>query len=150
MAKIGWIGIDVGGTKTRADLFDDDFHILKSIKFKTPKEPDEFQQNLTNAVKKLVKKADSRLLIPGIGVGFAGSVNTKKGVIESAPNLPDLKSFSFKKVLGKLIRAEVTLHNDVHAAMYGELKLGAAVGFKHVLGVFLGTGIGGAIISNGN
>ena len=89
MAKIGWIGIDVGGTKTRADLFDDDFHILKSIKFKTPKEPDEFQQNLTNAVKKLVKKADSRLLIPGIGVGFAGSVNTKKGVIESAPNLPD-------------------------------------------------------------
>ena len=43
----------------------------------------------------------------------------------------------------------VRLSNDVHAALYGEHKLGAAVGCKHLIGIFLGTGIGGAIIIDG-
>src|SRR5207248_8764414 len=60
-----------------------------------------------------------------------------------------LAGFSFKKALAAFTSGEVTLYNDVHAAMYGELKLGSASGCKHVLGVFIGTGIGGAIVSNG-
>ena len=43
----------------------------------------------------------------------------------------------------------VRLSNDVHAALYGEHKLGVAVGCKHLIGIFLGTGIGGAIIIDG-
>ena len=96
----------------------------------------------------LIKKARPRLIVSGIGVGFAGPVNTDKGVVQSAPNIPELTGFSFKKALAE-VTADIVVYNDVHAAMYGELKLGVAAGCRDVLGVFIGTGIGGAIVSNG-
>src|SRR5438093_8536107 len=150
MPKLGCIGIDVGGTKTRFDLFDDRFHVVQSIKIKTEKDPEDFKAELTKAVKKFIKDAAPRLIVSGIGVGFAGTVDMKKGIVLSAPNLSLLEGFSFKKALEPFTNSEgVNVYNDVHAAMYGELKLGSAVGCKQALGVFIGTGIGGAIVSNG-
>ena len=149
MPKLGWIGIDVGGTKTRFDLFDEGFRVVHSIRVKTKREVEDFKSELTRVVNKLVKKATPRLIVSGIGVGFAGPVNTNKGTVQAAPNLPALTGFSFKKALAAYTSGEVTVYNDVHAALYGELKLGAAGGCKDVLGVFIGTGIGGAIVSNG-
>jgi glucokinase len=148
--KLGWIGIDVGGTKSRFDLFDDGFRLAHTIKIKTAKETEVFTRNLKKALKILVKQAAARLLITGIGVAFAGPVDAKKGTVQSAPNIPDLAGFSFKKALSEFTAGRVTVYNDTHAAMYGEWKLGSAVGCKDVIGVFIGTGIGGAIVSNGN
>src|SRR2546421_6343711 len=147
--KLGWIGIDVGGTKTRFDVFDDSFRIVHSIKIKTPKEADDFESSIKDSVKALLKKASGRLLVSGIGVGFAGPVDPKKGTVVEALNLPALAGFSFKKTLAPYSKGDVMVYNDVHAAMYGEWKLGAAVGCRDILGVFIGTGIGGAIVSNG-
>src|SRR6266850_3052066 len=132
MPKLGWIGIDVGGTKTRFDLFDEGFRVVHSIRVKTKKEVEDFKSELTKTVNKLVKMATPRLIISGIGVGFAGPVNTNKGMVQSAPNLPALAGFSFKKALAPFSSGDVTVYNDVHAAMYGELKLGAAGGCKNV------------------
>jgi glucokinase len=148
MPKLGWIGIDVGGTKTRFDLFDEGFRRVQGVRVKTPREADQFQTELTTVVSRLMKTAAPRLIVSGIGVGFAGRIDTAKGIVLDAPNLPALAGFSFKKALADFT-ADVIVYNDVHAAMYGELKLGAANGRKHVLGVFIGTGIGGAIVSNG-
>jgi glucokinase len=147
--QLGWIGIDVGGTKTRFDVFDDSFRVVNSIKIKTPKATGDFESSLKNSVKALVKKAEGRVLVSGVGVGFAGPIDPKKGTVLDAPNLPALVGFSFKKTLAPHSRSEVIVYNDVHAAMYGEWKFGAAAGCRDVLGVFIGTGIGGAIISNG-
>jgi len=147
MPKLAFIGIDVGGTKTRFDLLDDRFHVVQSIKIKTEKEPEVFKTELTKGVRKLIKEGAPRLMVSCIGVGFAGTVDMEKGLVRSAPNLPLLEGFSFKKTLEPF--ASVNVCNDVHAAMYGELKLGSAVGCKHALGVFIGTGIGGAIVTNG-
>jgi glucokinase len=148
MTKHAWIGIDVGGTKTRLDLFDDEFSIIDSVKDETKKDAREFRTELSKAVKGLVKKAEGQA-IAGIGVGFAGPVDIETGKVESAPNIPALAGFDFKKVLKEFTDGELIVYNDVHAAMYGELKLGAAVGCVDALAVFLGTGIGGAIVSNG-
>src|SRR5215475_6467388 len=148
MTKHAWIGIDVGGTKTRIDLFDDEFSIIDTIKAETKKDAREFKSELSKAVKGLVKKAE-RQSVDGIGVGFAGPVDIDAGKVESAPNIPALAGFDFKKVLKEFTEGELIVYNDVHAAMYGELKLGAAVGCVDALAVFLGTGIGGAIVSNG-
>ena len=59
------------------------------------------------------------------------------------------RGFFLQKSSGRIYLGEVTVYNDTHAAMYGEWKLGSAVGCKDVLGIFIGTGIGGAIVSNG-
>jgi glucokinase len=69
--------------------------------------------------------------------------------VNAAPNIPTLEGFSFKKALAKTIDVPVLAHNDVNAALYGEHKFGAAVGCKHVIGIFIGTGIGGAILIDG-
>jgi glucokinase len=148
MAKLMSLGIDIGGTKTRLALFDEKFRVVKSIRHETPNDKKQFTQLLTESVGALSEQAAPGI-VTAIGVGFAGSVNSHKGIVMAAPNLPALKGYCFPETLKRLSRGTVTLYNDVHAALYGELKLGAAIGCKHVIGVWVGTGIGGAIIADG-
>jgi glucokinase len=148
--KSGSIGIDVGGTKTRLVLFDPARAVAGDIKFKTPMTKDGFETRLTVSFRKLLQEAESRRLrISAVGIGFAGSVNGRTGTVDYAPNVPFLRGFSFRKALGQLCPSEVILLNDVHAALYGELKAGRAVGYKDVIAIFIGTGIGGAIAIDG-
>ena len=146
--KTASIGIDVGGTKTRVALFDDKFEVVENAKLKTPKIKEEFEEELTKAVRNIAKKANNAK-ISAIGVGFAGSVNEERGVITAAPNIAFLTGFSFQQIFQDVCASEVVLLNDVHAALYGELKLGKAVGAKDVIAIFIGTGIGGAVAIDG-
>jgi glucokinase len=150
MSKSASIGIDVGGTKTRLALFDDNFQVIEDIKFKTPKKRAQFASTLTKSIRALTKRAaGQKLLISAVGIGFAGGINAHKGMVKFAPNIPFLAGFSFKKLVRPLCHCDVTLLNDVHAALYGELKMGKAVGYKDVIAIFIGTSIGGAIAING-
>src|SRR5205814_780193 len=124
--------------------------IVDDIKFRTPKTRKQFAAELTNATKKLVTTAASRrLMVSGVGIGAAASINHRKGTIKSVANLPFLAGFSFEKTLGSVCRCEVVLMNDLHAALYGELKVGNAIGYKDVIAIFIGTGIGGALAIEG-
>ena len=150
MKREGAIGIDVGGTKMLFSLFDSGFALKDQIKLQTPKKSrSEFQRALLDSVAKLSRSATKRKIeITAIGIGCAGSIDTAEGLVRNSPNLPKISNFSFTDALSDF--APVTaVHNDVNAALYGELKLGAAVGFKHVIAVFIGTGIGGAIAIDG-
>ena len=150
MRKQGVIGIDVGGTKTLFILFDERFQLIEKIKVKTPKQHKaDFLRVLIKSLDKLTQRASRRdLKISTIGVGCAGSIDTHNGVVRSAANIPALENFSFRKELRKA-NSKVSVFNDVHAALYGEMKLGAAIGFKHVICIFIGTGIGGALAVDG-
>jgi len=78
MRKSAWIGVDVGGTKTRLDLFNGHLETIVGIKFKTPKTRKQFTAQLTNSVSQLVKEAAGRrLTISGIGVDAAASINAR-------------------------------------------------------------------------
>jgi len=150
MSKTASIGVDIGGTKTRLSLFGGKMNVVDTIKFKTPKKRDEFESQMTASARKLIEKAkDAGFTISAAGVGAAGSVDESKRVITSAPNVPFLSGFSINKALEPLCRCEVALLNDVHAALYGELKAGNAVGCKHVIAVFIGTAINGALAIDG-
>jgi glucokinase len=108
MAKIGSIGVDVGGTKIRIALFDDAFNVIESIKSKTPKRKEQFTAALKKTVRQLVEKADEHsLLVSALGVGVAGSLNRRNGVVQSAPNIPFLEGFSFLKALSRISRCRV-------------------------------------------
>jgi glucokinase len=88
-------------------------------------------------------------MISAVGVGCAGAIDASSHIVKISPNIPALKGYSFGAVLRKLTRAPVRVYNDVNAALYGELKCGAATRYKHVIGVFIGTGVGAAIAIDG-
>jgi len=152
MRKIGSVGIDIGGTKALFALLDDRFNVLDEMKEKTRADKDEahFTDTMARAVGELLEKAEKRHLAVGcIGIGCAGSVDEIRQILNESPNIPFLKNYQFSARLAKLTDAPVLLTNDVQAGLHGEHRLGAAVGRKHVIGVFLGTGVGGAVILDG-
>src|SRR5262249_45501811 len=102
------------------------------------------------SVRKFVKQAkEKEQKLSAIGIGFAGSTDIATGTIKSAPNVPFLSGFSFKEAFEDICKCDVVLLNDVHAALYGELKLGKATDYKDVIAIFIGTGIGGAVAIDG-
>jgi glucokinase len=153
MAPKSVIGVDLGGTKTLLGLFDEKFHLLEEKKFKTPiadKDDRVFIREFSQAIDHLIIKSQiENLELVGVGVGCAGFVHGEKGVVNSSPNINFLKGYPLGETIAKIAKSNVVIGHDVQVGLYGEHQLGAAVGLSQVIGVFLGTGIGGAIIIDG-
>ena len=147
------IGIDVGGTKTRLALFNADFEVLLERKFRSHPEKGglhAFQRQFRDEIGRLMKRAKAEGLTVGIvGVGCAGDIDMKKGEVRTSPNLTFLNGYPFRERLERMTRARVFVSNDVQAGLYGEFRRGAAQGARHVIGVWIGTGVGGAVILDG-
>lgn len=151
MKKPAAVGIDVGGTKTLCVLLDKHFRRLGEVKFKTAphKGRNQFTRKLTEAVTQLVAEARAKGLdTVAIGIGCAGIVDEKAIRLKTSPNLMVLENYPIGKYLRKVAKAHIAIQNDVQAGLHAEHKLGAARGCKNVLGVFFGTGVGGAAIIN--
>jgi glucokinase len=82
-----------------------------------------------------------------IGIGAAGQIDSN-GVVKSAPNLP-FKNEPLKDKLEKELGLGVIVTNDVNAATYGEWRFGAGKGVDDLVVIFVGTGVGGGVISSG-
>jgi glucokinase len=147
------IGIDIGGTKTLFALLDEDFEVVAEEKLRS-REGEEplatFEKGMKDAIRKLMASADAaRLRVKVVGAGVAGLPDFRTGVVTRAPNLEFLEGFPLARRLKKLTRAKVFVANDVHTGLYGECTLGAAKKGCHVLGIWLGTGVGGAMVIDG-
>ncbi len=152
MHELGLIGIDLGGTKTLLALFDEKLRLIEEIKFKTLPHKGEkrFTRELSAAAEALTQTAKKKSLsLVGVGIGCAGEVDGATGVLKDSPNIPFLKDYPFGARLKKLTGAKVVIGNDVHVGLYGEHQFGAAIGYANVIGVFLGTGIGAALMIDG-
>jgi glucokinase len=151
--KHACIGIDVGGTKTLYALLDSRFEVIAEEKLRSRcgKDPlAAFEAGMKESVEALMKEAGRRKLkVDFVGAGVAGLVDFETGVVRNAPNLEFLEGFPLGKRLAKLTGARVFVANDVHTGLYGECTLGAAKKACHVLGVWLGTGVGGAMVIGG-
>ena len=86
--------------------------------------------------------------IVAVGVGAAGQIDRKAGVILDAPNL-GVKNMQVGDQLNRQFGKPVAVGNDVEVAALGEYLYGAGRGFKTFMCVFVGTGIGGGIVQNG-
>jgi glucokinase len=84
----------------------------------------------------------------GIGVGAPGPLDRERGVVVVAPNL-GWKDFPLRDRISSRLNLPVTLDNDANCATVGEFWLGAARGARNVVGITIGTGIGGGLIFNG-
>src|SRR5256885_15809983 len=107
MSKPAALGIDIGGTKPLCLLVNQARETLKATKFKTaPGEGcKEFIKNLVEVLKELTKSGrEKQYRVVGIGIGCAGSVDRKQGIIKSSPNLLCLEGFSIAKALRKELK----------------------------------------------
>lgn len=151
MSEQYWVGVDLGGTKTLAGLFDERFKLLGRAKEPTPREGG--PPAVIRAIDAAVAAALAAAKVPadqvrGLGMGVPGQVDPVKHHVKYAPNL-NWHDIDLPAILPKEWTWPTVIENDVRMGTYGEWKHGAAKGAKHVLGVFAGTGVGGGLILNG-
>lgn len=147
------LGIDLGGTKVLAGVVDTDTgKVLSAIKKRSRSEHEvgDLLKRMEDAAEKAidesgVKKSD----IHRIGIGVAGQIDRKKGVVISAPNLANMQNVALAKQVEDQLGHPVSLYNDVEAAAAGEASFGAGAGKKDFVVIFVGTGIGGGIYRDG-
>ncbi|HEX4934267.1 MAG TPA: ROK family protein, partial [Gemmatimonadaceae bacterium] len=84
----------------------------------------------------------------GVGVGAPGPLDRERGVILTTPNLGWV-NFPLRDVIAERVGLPVKLDNDANCATLGEWWMGAAKGGRNVVGVTIGTGIGGGLILEG-
>ena len=146
-----WVGLDVGGTKLLACVFDKDFKLVAMEKKKTrgDKGNGSCVERTAEAVRDALAQAKVNASgVSGIGVGVAGMLDLNRGVLLHAPNL-GWKDVPLADELKKTFKVPAVLANDVDAGTYGEYRFGAARGSRCVVGVFPGTGIGGGCVYEG-
>ncbi len=147
MRKNLLIGVDVGGTKIQAGLLTDKGRILKKCRLLT--EARRGKKAILANLEKCLKEIWSPS-VRGIGVGFAGLVDNNKGVFLSGPNFPaSFRLIPLAAWLKRKFGVPARIDNDVHCFTLGEAKFGAGKGFRSVVGMTLGTGIGGGWVIDG-
>jgi glucokinase len=143
------IGVDIGGTEIKAGIIDRKGKVLKKVVVLTEsgKGKDVVIENIIKAISLVLKYKKFRKT-PPIGVGVPGPLDRKKGILGDSPNVP-LKGTNLKKILKKRVKAtKIEIENDSNCYALGEALYGAGKGCKSVLGLTLGTGIGGGVVIN--
>lgn len=138
------VGVDVGGTKIHAGLVAENGRILKRIK--VPTQAKNGKKTILANIERCVSAVWDKK-VRGIGMGIAGIVDAEKGIYLQGPNFP----ISFRRIplsawLKKRFRVPTAIDNDVHCFTLAEAVFGSAKKFSSVVGVTLGTGIGGGIV----
>lgn len=87
--------------------------------------------------------------VVGVGIGSPGPLDTKRGVVLNTPNL-GWRDFPLRDRVSDAVGLPATLDNDANCAIFGEWWQGAARGAEHVIGLTIGTGIGGGIVIGGS
>ena len=140
-------GIDLGGTKIEARLFDDDMQTLDVRRVPTPRTNfDAFIAALSGEVRWLEERAGQPDL--PVAVSLPGLIDPETGVA-TASNVP-MSGRSTADALAGVLGRRLPLVNDCMAFAYSEAHGGAGDGFANVFGLILGTGVGGGLVVNGD
>jgi glucokinase len=142
MQKI--IGIDVGGTKIHAALFTETGKLLDDLKL--PTEADTNKEKILSKITYAIQKFASQD-VACIGIGFPGPIDHKRQIVYP-PNIPPLKGLQLNRAF-KNIKIPIFAENDANAFLFAEQRSGAVKGYKNVIGITLGTGVGGSIMIDG-
>jgi glucokinase len=148
-AAVVTYGIDVGGTKVLGIALDPQGAVIGEARVPTPTgnqalAADEVAGVVEEIVVRFDREVDQRA--SAVGVGAPGMVD-RRGYLHFAPNLPQAHGLDWSRVVGeRLPGRRVVVENDANLAVLAEHRLGAARGYRHVVMVTIGTGIGGGIV----
>lgn len=148
-----YFGIDIGGTAVKLGIVDETGKVLckgeQSVNF------DGYQTPVLDTVRKAAKEFLTAQAIPvenlsGIGVSATGQIDSRKGiVVGTCGNFPNYIGSPIKAALEQDFGLPVTVANDANCMTLGEVWVGGAQGYTDVIGVTLGTGVGGGILTGG-
>lgn len=147
-----WLGVDLGGTKILSGLFDDELKLLARSKNPTGADggPAGVFSRIVQGVEAVLKEANVEPgQVRGMCIGIPGQIALGTTRVKFAPNL-DWRDVDLKPLMPTHWNWPLLVDNDVRMGTYGEFAHGAAKGAKNVLGVFVGTGVGGGLILNGD
>jgi len=148
-----YFGIDIGGTAVKLGIVDKTGKVLckgeQSVNF------DGYQTPVLDTVRKAAKEFLTAQAIPvenlsGIGVSATGQIDSRKGIVAgTCGNFPNYIGSPIKAALEQDFGLPVTVANDANCMTLGEVWVGGAQGYTDVIGVTLGTGVGGGILTGG-
>jgi glucokinase len=146
-----WVGFDLGGTKMMAAVLDADLRLIGRSRRKTKAAsgPKVGLERMVTTIREALADANVRQeQLAGIGVGCPGQIDLEEGVVVESANL-GWRDFPIRAALEEEFHCPAVVLNDVDAGLYGEYRFGAGKGARCLLGVFPGTGIGGACVYEG-
>ena len=144
-------GVDIGGTRIKIGLSTKSGELISSEVLETRgcRDADCFVEMLAGTIARLTDAASVRLVCAG--VGCPGRINFASGtVVWLRSKLEFLEGVSLASQLEEQLRCPVVCDNDVNTILAGEMRFGAARGFRDVVAITVGTGIGGALAVGGN
>ena len=148
------IGVDYGGTKVLAAVVDvDSGQVLATGKKRTSASDggDELMKRIYGTIDDALKSADVDAKdLTGIGCGIAGQVDSERGLLVGTANLSrSVVDLPMANLLTERFGVDSHLRNDVHIAAIGEARFGAGQDAGDFVCIFVGTGIGGAMVRGG-
>lgn len=147
-----FIGVDVGGTSLKLGVVDEQGSVTQQMEviYSAEKEQRPVMDVIIESIRKLADENGGIGCFSGIGISAAGCINSVTGSV--AGNGGNVKGWANTEVC-PILREEfgipAALANDANCAILGELWTGAARGYTDVLGITLGTGVGGGVITGG-
>lgn len=145
------VGVDLGGTNiVVGTVAQDGSEILgiESAPTAAEKGPDAVVDRIVELVRRSIAQSPGKE-IAGVGIGSPGPLDTKTGVVILTPNL-GWHNMPLRDRVAKGVGLPAELDNDANCAVFGEWWRGAARGAQHVVGLTIGTGIGGGIVLGGD
>ena len=146
------ICLDIGGTKILGCIFNSKKEIVFRLKKKTKSGGDTSQnieEVIISVVDELLKKSEISLKdVKAIAAGAPGVIDQQNGIVLFSPNLP-WRDYDIRTPIEEHFGVPFFIGNDVNVGVLGEYKYGVGKNFKNIVGLFVGTGMGGGLILNG-
>jgi len=147
------LGIDIGGTKCAVALGRPDGELLQRTSVQTQADqhgPEQVLYRLAEMARQIIAEHGfMRPEIRGVGISCGGPLDTTTGTMHAPPNLPGWEAVPVRAFFEDALEMPVFVENDANATALAEWRYGAGRGFKNVVFITMGTGIGGGIILDG-
>lgn len=137
-----YIGIDIGGTKISG------IQLKDNVLQKKTKQDTGSDRPLKQILASLFEVIDALMEdeVQAIGIGVPGILDVEKGIIISINNIPEFNGFHLKSAVEKAYSIPAFINNDANCFALSEAYFGAGKGYSNVIGITLGTGVGGGIV----
>lgn len=146
------LGFDIGGTKTSVILGDSGGNIINKVTFPTLAHKGfkkSFSNIISNAHIFVENIKDKKFHYDLISVSVGGPLKIEEGIILNPPNLPGWNKIPLKNLLEKEFKKPCFIEHDGNAGALAEYYFGAGKGYRNIIFLTMGTGIGAGIIIDG-
>lgn len=145
MAEVFFIGVDIGGTTTAVSLGNEAGKILNTIQFETVQDPYAVLSTCYASIDQLMLSTDQDS-VKALGISCGGPLDSKKGIIQSPPNLPLWDDIPVVQLFQQRTGIPSYLENDANACALAEWLWGSGKGCSSMIFLTFGTGLGAGLI----